>query len=343
MLIKPDQLEAHLKQRVSPLYVIHGDEPLFVAEAGDAIRRAAKDAGCTDREIFIVERGFKWDAFQAAAMNLSLFGDKKLIDLRIPTGSPGVEGAAVLQKLAQNADSGQIVLITLPRADKTMQATVWFKALQSAADVIPIFPIEREALPRWISQRFARFNLRAENDAIALLAAQCEGNMLAARQEIEKLALLYPVPEGANERLLTLAEVESATGDVAHYNVFELSEAWLDGDCARALHLLHALKNEGEAPTLMVWQFSEDVHALCAVRADTMKGVSASQAVMNARVWGRRQRAMERAAKRVPNAVLPKLLRRLADLDALAKGLKFNQKQLDIWNAMEEAIVEMTT
>jgi DNA polymerase-3 subunit delta len=313
---------------------------LFIAECGDAIRAAALAAGIAEREVFIVERGFKWDALEASASNFSLFGDRKLFDVRIPNGKPDATGAAFLTRYAESSeDSSNVLLVTLPRADKTMQNSAWFSALASHGTVVPVVTVEREALPKWIEQRAKKAGLTLAPDAISFLAASCEGNLLAARQEIEKLALLFPSNEDGSAKTVSLEEVESAISDVARFDVFQLSEAWLAGDAARAIQILKSLEEEGEAPTLIVWQFSEDIHALAAIRAETLHGMPTQQAVRNARVWGRRAGAMERANARVGNATIPKLLRRLSDLDALAKGLKFNMKQRDLWQALTDAVL----
>jgi DNA polymerase III, delta subunit len=331
--IRFDDLEQHLAQTLAPLYLIHGDEPLFIQEAGDAVRAAASQAGCTEREVFIVEQGFKWDQFRVASGNRGLFGDRQLLDVRIPNGKPGVEGAKVLESYAQTFDDQQVTMITLPRADRTMQATAWFKALSTKAVIVPIQPLTREALPRWFESRLKKHGLRAKPDALAMLALYYENNLLAARQEIDKLALLFPDAE------LDVAHIESAITDAARYDVYALSEAWLAGDAPRALRLMNALQQEGEAPTLLVWQFAEDVHALCAVRAKTLQGESVAQAVREARVWGKRQAALERAAKRVPNADLPKLLDTLAKLDASAKGLVPDKAYRDIWQSLTSSML----
>lgn len=326
--VRFEDLKKHLAQTLAPFYLIHGDEPLFIQEAGDEIRAAAMRAGCTEREIFVVEQGFKWDNFRVASGNLGLFGERRFMDVRIPTGKPGTEGAKVLERYAQTLDDQQIAMVTLPRADRTMQATAWFKALSAAAVVVPIQPLAREALPRWFEARLGKHGLRATPDVLAMLALHYENNLLAAQQEIEKLALLFPNGE------LDVAQVESAIADVARYDVYELSEAWLAGDAPRVTRLMRSLQQEGEAPTLLVWQFSEDVHALCAVRAKTLQGIPAAQAVREARVWGKRQAAMEKAARRVPNADLPKLLNTLAKLDASAKGLIVDNTYRDIWQSL---------
>jgi DNA polymerase-3 subunit delta len=313
--VRSDDLAVHLARGLTPLYVVHGDEPLTALEAGDAIRAAARENGCEQRDVIIVEPGFKWDAFIGANANLGLFASRKLIDLRIPGGKPGVEGGKALEAYAANLNPDNVTLITLPRLDRATQASAWFTALAEAGVTVAVHPVEREALPAWIAARLARQNQRASSDVLALLADHCEGNLLAARQEIEKLALL--LPEGG----LTLEAVLAIVADVARYDVFQLSAAWLAGDAERALRILAALETEGESITLAVWQLGEDLHALANVHAAMKSGVPVATAVRNARVWGKRQAALERAARRVAPQSIGPLVTHLARIDALAKGL----------------------
>lgn len=315
MQLKLQDLTSHLARGVQSLYVVHGDEPLLALEAADAIRAAARGAGAVDREVLVVEPGFKWDAFLGANANASLFGDRKCVDLRIPSGKPGAEGAKALVAYASQPNPDNITLVTLPRVDRATQSSEWFEALSEAGVTVAVYPVERDALPGWISARLARQKQRASRETLAFLADACEGNLLAARQEIEKLALL--LPEGD----LDHAAVEAAVADVARFDVFELSEAWLAGDAARAVRILRALQAEGDAPTLPIWQLSEDVHAIAMVTAMVRSGTPASAAVRNARVWGKRQAALERAVARVAPSTIAGMLGALARLDALAKGI----------------------
>jgi DNA polymerase-3 subunit delta len=282
MQLRPDDLATHLARQVAPLYVVHGDEPLAALEAGDAIRAAARRAGCEDREVLVVEPGFRWDAFIAANANMGLFGGRKLVDLRIPGGKPGTEGGKALEAYAGNPNPDNITLITLPRLDRTTQSSSWLCALAEAGVSIAVQPPDRRDLPRWIAARLARQDQKASADVLEYLAERCEGNLLAARQEIEKLALLLPAGH------LELAAVESAAADVARFDVFQLSEAWLAGDAVRKLRILAALRAEGETVTLATWQIAEDLHALSAVQAEARAGASIATALRNARVWGRR-------------------------------------------------------
>ncbi len=313
--VKYDDLADHLQRGVKPLYVVHGDEPLLTLEAGDAIRAAARGAGAIERDVLVVEPGFKWDAFLGANANGSLFGDRRFVDLRIPSGKPGVEGGKALEGYAANPNPDNVTLVTLPRLDRATQASAWFSALADAGVTVAVYPVERDALPGWISGRLARQKQRATRETLLFLAENCEGNLLAARQEIEKLALLLPEGE------LDHAAVENAVADVSRYDIFELSEAWLGGDAARVVRVLRALEAEGDAPTLAVWQLSEDVHALATVVALMRSGTPASAAVRTARVWGKRQAALERAVHRVAPSEISPLLVATARLDALSKGI----------------------
>src|ERR1700736_2083453 len=315
MRLRPEQLSAHLAQGLAPLYVIHGDEPLLAIEAGDAIRAAARAAGCEEREVLVVEPGFKWDAFSAASRNLGLFGTRKLVDLRIPGGKPGVEGAGVLHDSAPNPTPDTTILITLPRLDRATSSSSWFAALEQGGITLEVFPLERADLPRWIASRLERQRQRASAETLQFLADTTEGNLLAARQEVQKNGLL--LPEGEPQQ----AAVENAVADVARFDVFQLSEAWLSGDTARACRILAALENEGEGVPLLLWQLGEDLHALATVLASTASGTPVAIAVRSARVWGKRQTAIERAARRFPPSAIQPLLLRLARLDALAKGI----------------------
>jgi DNA polymerase-3 subunit delta len=313
--LRADDLAAHLAKTLAPLYVVHGDEPLLALEAGDMIRAAARAAGIEEREVLVVEPGFKWDAFLSANANMGLFGGRRLVDLRIPSGKPGAEGGKALEIYAANPNPDNVTLVTLPRPDRAAQASTWFGALAKAGVAIAVQPIERDLLPRWIGTQLGRQKQRAGADTLAFLADNCEGNLLAARQEIEKLALLMPEGE------LDHAAVEAAIADVARYDVQAASEAWLAGDAARALRVLSVLEAEGETAILPLWQIGEDLHALANVLTQTREGVPLPVAIRNARVWGRRQAALERAARRVaPSAIAP-MLAALARLDALAKGL----------------------
>ena len=277
MQLKHEDLADHLQRGVKALYVVHGDEPLLALEAGDAIRAAARAAGVVERDVLVVEPGFKWDAFLGANANASLFGDRKFVDLRIPSGKPGVEGGKALEAYAANPNPDNVTLVTLPRLDRATQSSAWFSAMAGAGVTVAVYPVDRDALPGWIAARLARQRQRATRETLTFLAEACEGNLLAARQEIEKLALLLPEGELAHDA------VEAAVADVARFDIFELSEAWLAGDAARAVRILRALEAEGEAPTLAIWQLVRGRARAC--------GRHDARALRHARLRRRAQRA----------------------------------------------------
>jgi DNA polymerase-3 subunit delta len=315
MQVTGRKLSEHLERTLAPIYVVHGDEPLLAIEAGDAIRAAARRQGCDEREVLVAERDFRWDAFVAAGANRGLFGGRKLVDLRIPGGKPGIEGARALETYGERPNPDQVLLVTLPRLDRAVQSSGWFTALASAGVAVAVYPLERDELPPWIATRLGRQQQRARPETLSFLADRCEGNLFAAQQEIEKLGLLLPAGDLPHDA------VEQAVANVSRFDVFQLSEAWLIGDAARAIRIVAALEAEGEGIQLLLWQLGEDLHALATIQAAIAAGTPAATAVRNARVWGKRQAAMERAARRLrPEAVLP-LLRDLARLDAVSKGI----------------------
>jgi DNA polymerase III subunit delta len=331
MEIRPNQLSAHLERGVAPVYVVHGDEPLLATEACDAIRAAARRAGFDERDVLVVEPGFRWDAFVATSANRGLFGVRRLIDVRIPSGKPGSDGAKALEAFTARADSELLLLVTLPRLDRAAQTSAWFTALARAGVAIAVYPLERSELPAWIAARLARQGQRVSRPTLALLADRCEGNLLAAQQEIEKLGLL--LPEGA----LADDAVERAVTDVARYDVFQLSETWLAGDPSRTLRIVAALEAEGESIQLLLWQLSEDIHALAALLDSVAAGTPMAAAVRNIRAWGKRQTAFERAARRLDGASVEALLVALARLDALSKGVGRG----NVWDELRTVVLAL--
>ncbi|GAB4172308.1 MAG: DNA polymerase III subunit delta [Rhodocyclaceae bacterium] len=321
--LRPEQLQAHLARTLAPLYVLHGDEPLLVIEAADAIRAAARAAGFAEREVLVAAPGFQWDALDLAAGNLSLFGARKLIDLRLPGGKPGREGAEALIRHCSRLGEGLLTLISLPQLDWTQRKSAWFQALQRAGIAVELDAPELERLPAWIDERLRRQGQSASAEALEFIAAQVEGNLLAAHQEIRKLALLYPA--GA----LDLAQVEDAVLNVARYDVEKLRMALAEGAGARCARLLDGLRAEGAAPPLVLWSFATEIRMLAAVRRAMDRNQPAAAALKQARVFdGRRARALERSARRLTARALAAALSHAARIDRTIKGLRRG----DVWD-----------
>ena len=329
MQLKAQSLASDLARTLRPVYVIHGDEPLLVLECAQAVIGAATRAGFADREVMVADTGFAWAEVASANQSMSLFGSKRVIDLRLPTGKPGTEGARVLEAIGGNPSPDNVLLIRSPRFDRTGLSSVWFGALEEAGASVAVFPLERSDLPRWIGERLARNKQRAGGEVLEYLADLTEGNLLAAQQEIDKLALLLPQGE------LTLEAIEAVVANVARYDNAELSEALLSGDVPRVCRILAGLESEGESVVFVLWQVTEDTHALIAIAQAVENGQRLPDALRNARVFGKRQSAMERAARRVDGRALAALLPELALLDRVSKGIGRG----DIWDALREYLL----
>ena len=258
MLLRPEQLAAHLDKPLAPLYLLHGDEPLLVIEAGDAIRAAARREGFEEREVIVVGTGFKWDELFLAAGNMSLFGGSKLVDLRIPSGKPGREGSEALQRYISTLGPGIVTLITLPELDWQAKKAAWVIALSNAGVAIECNAPPPPRLPQWIAERMARQQQTAPRAALDFIAAHVEGNLLAAHQEIQKLGLLYPPGE------VTLEQIEGAVMNVARYDVSDLRDALKARDTVRAARTLEGLKGEDAAPPLVLWALATEARSALA-------------------------------------------------------------------------------
>lgn len=328
MQLRPEALEPHLAKGLAPLYVITSDEHLLALEAADKIRRAARAAGHTERDVLTVERSFKWGELLAANQALSLFGDKKLIELRIPSGKPGKDGSAALQAYAKDLSPDNLTLITLPKLDWQTAKASWVASLQQAAVYIEIPNIERAQLPGWIGQRLSAQGQSAERNALDFIADRVEGNLLAAHQEIQKLGLLHAPGK------LSFEQVQDAVLNVARYDVFKLSEAMLMGDPARLARMLEGLKGEGEALPLVLWAVSEEIRTLLKLKAGMAQGRPLGALLKEYRIWGPRERMMEPALRRISLPTLEAALQEAAQVDKMVKGLRAKAFAGDAWDAM---------
>ncbi|WP_306394601.1 DNA polymerase III subunit delta [Telluria beijingensis] len=328
MQLRLEALDGHLSKGLAPLYVITSDEHLLALEAADRIRKTARAQGYTERDVLTVERSFKWGELLAANQALSLFGDKKLIELRIPTGKPGKDGSAALQSYAKDLSPDNLTLITLPKLDWQTAKSSWVTALQQAAVYIDIPNVERAHLPGWIGQRLSSQGQSAERQSLDFIADRVEGNLLAAHQEIQKLGLLYEPGK------LGFEQVHDAVLNVARYDVFKLSEAMLGGDPARLARMLEGLKGEGEALPLVLWAVSEEIRTLLKLKTGMAQGRPLGALLKEYRIWGPRERMMEPALRRVSLGTLEAALQEAAQVDRMVKGLRSKQFAGDAWDAM---------
>jgi DNA polymerase-3 subunit delta len=332
--LNQENFAAQLAQRLAPVYLISGDEPLLVGEAADAIRQHARAAGFDGREVFFIERGggVSWDAIRCAAQSLSLFAQRRIVEIRMPTGRPGsAAGAAALLQLVESAGADLLLLIITGRLERDVQSAEWVELVQQRGAWLPVWPVERARLPQWLRTRLHAAGLTADEEAIALLAERTEGNLLAARQEIDKLALLHPAaPIGA-------AQVAASSADGARFDVFQLGAAVAQGNAARALRILSGLRAEGVEAVLVIWSLVRELRSLqTAARSEgagagtgrgwSRPGPGTGPAVMAAQG--------QRRASRLPYV---RLTMRAARADRMAKG----QASGDPWDEMMLLVLEL--
>ena len=339
------QLHAHLQKGLRSLYTLHGDEALLVQEAADTIRATARAQGYIERSVHVVSGAhFDWSEVLAAGGSLSLFADRQILEIRIPTGKPGKDGSPMIQQLAQSADGNDstLTLFILPKLDNATKKGAWFVALDQFGVTLQVESVERAQLPQWIAQR-----LKLQNQTVAagqegqaclqFFADRVEGNLLAAHQEIQKLGLLYPEGE------LSLEQVESAVLNVARYDVFKLSEAVLSGQVARVQRMLDGLQAEGEAAVLVHYTLAEDVRALKRVKDAIAEGRPMPMALREQRIWGVREKLFERVLPRISGARLAQLLQNAHQVDGIVKGLKVADWPTDPWQALQRLALRVAS
>ena len=339
------QLQAHLQKGLRSLYTLHGDEALLVQEAADAIRAAARQQGYTERSVHVVSGAhFDWSEVLAAGGSMSLFAERQILEIRVPTGKPGKEGSPMIQQLAQSAEGNDstLTLFILPRLDSATKKGAWFGALEQFGVSLQIDSLDRAQLPQWIAQR-----LKLQNQSVAsgqdgqnclqFFADRVEGNLLAAHQEIQKLSLLYPAGE------LTHAQVESAVMNVARYDVFKLSEAVLAGQVARVQRMLDGLQAEGEAAVLVHYTLAEDIRALKRVKDAMAEGRPLPMALREQRIWGAREKLFERVLPKLSTARLAQLLKNAHQVDGIVKGLKVADWPTDPWQALQRLALKVSS
>ena len=335
MQLNPAQLSAHLAKGLKSLYTLLGDEPLLIQEALDTIRTAARAQGFTERTSHTVSGAhFDWSEVLAAGGSLSLFADKQILELRMPSGKPGKEGSTALQHLVEQSrgNDSTLTLVMLPRLDRATKATAWFAALESGI-TLEVAPVERAALPQWIAQRLGAQAQRVAagvegQRTLQFFADRVEGNLLAAHQEIQKLALLHPAGE------LSFEQIEGAVLNVARYDVFKLSESVLAGQHARVQRMLDGLQAEGEAAVLVHYTLAEDIRALKRVKDAINRGSPLPMALREQRVWGNKERLFERVLPRLNDLALAHLLQSAHQVDGIVKGLKQPDWPTEPWQAL---------
>ena len=345
MNLAPAQLQEHLKRGLKSLYTLHGDEPLLLQEFADALRLEARQQGYTERTVHTVSGAhFDWSGVLASGGSLSLFADKQMVEIRIPSGKPGKEGSVALQQIAERAgraggDDSTLTIVILPRLDSLTSKGAWFGALDSFGISVKFDPIDRRMLPQWISQRLQLQGQRVAageegQRTLQFFSDRVEGNLLAAHQEIQKLALLYPAQSGASDGTLSFEQVENAVLNVARYDVFKLSEAVLGGQAVRVARMLDGLQSEGESEVLVHWALAEDIRSMKRVKDAISAGRPMPMALRENRVWGVKEKLFERVLPNISDATLANLLTAAHKVDGIVKGLKQPDWPANGWQAL---------
>ena len=327
MKLNPAQLGKHLQGALAPVYVISGDEPLLCQEAADAIRAATREQGFSERLVFNADNNFDWGNLLQAGASLSLFAEKRLLELRLGNGKPSDKGAALLEYLARPAED-TVLLISLPKLDGNAQKSKWGKALIEGAHTqfVQIWPVDAHQLPQWIRQRLAQSGLSASAEAVDMIAIRVEGNLLAAAQEIEKLKLLA---EGTQ---IDVDTVQAAVADSARFDVFGLIDAALNGEAAHALRMLEGLRGEGVEPPVILWALAREIRLLATIAQQYAQGMPLDKAFSAARppVWDKRRPLVSKALQRLSATRWAALLQDAQQIDAQIKG----QAQGDPWTGL---------
>ncbi len=320
MRVNLGQLDRALKNLV-PVYLVSGDEPLQLNEAADAIRAAGKEAGYASREIFTVDSHFNWNEFMAIAASGSIFSEKKIIDLRFSTATPGQAGGKMLIEWCQQANPDYLLLITLPKIDKKSQQTRWFQAIDKAGVVLQIWPIQGRDLIPWLTQRATKLGIHLQPQAVKSLAVRVEGNLLAAAQEIEKLYVLY----GSTD--IDVDKLEAAVGNSARFDVYSLTQPLFAGKLRRVDKILQGLKAEAVAPPVIVWALAKELRILMRILTGLRHGEAKSAIYRELGLWEQRQREIEALLPALQLNTLYQALTLSAKADRQIKG----QERGDYW------------
>ncbi len=332
MHLRPEQLASHLQKQLLPLYVVSGDEPLLVQEASDLIRRHAREQGCTDRQVIDASpKNFDWQEILSSASSMSLFSERKLVELRLPSGKPGAAGSKALCAYVELASPDDVLLIIAGKIDKQSMKSKWVKTLEKGGAIIQLWPISAKDLPRWLQQRVANAGMSIDPDALQFLCERVEGNLLAAAQEIEKLKLLI---DGTN---ITAEAVTGAVSDNARYNLFEMVDSALRGDASSSLRMLHGLRAEGTEATVVLWALSREIRTINLVQADCRNGQNVQQALRNQRVWNNRIQLMQGACTRHNTESVATILEMSAQADGSIKGFADGKP----WDNLEALVVAL--
>ncbi len=315
MKLKPEQLSSQLKKGLSPVYLITGDEPLLSEESCDLLRQNLQQQGFSEREVLHVDGSFSWEYLLECANALSLFAEKKIIELRLGGSKLNKKSSEILQQYLNNPAPDNILLIIADKLDGNSKKSAWFKAVDKSGVVVEIWPVETEQLPNWIRQRAAQIELQLDDDAIQFLCDRIEGNLLAAKQELSKLSLLF------KSQVVTAEDVVDAVSDSSRYDIYGLADAALQGQPARCTKILQVLRQDGTEPPVVLWSLSKELRSLAAIQSAQQNGQSFDAVCQRERIWGKRKPLARQAARRLSTEQINKALQQCAEVDKIVKGM----------------------
>ncbi|MCV6610126.1 MAG: DNA polymerase III subunit delta [Amphritea sp.] len=314
MKIKPEQLGANLGQPPAPVYLITGDETLLVEESCDLIRHHLTGIGFSERETLHAEAGFKWEYLLECANALSLFAEQKIIELRLGSSKPNKQASEILREYLERPAPDNVLLIIADKLDGTAKKSAWFKAIDKQGVIVEIWPVELQQLPGWLNNRARQIGLNLDNDATQLLCERIEGNLLAAKQELDKLNLLYP------GQTLTADMVMDSVSDSSRYDIYGLTEAAIQQQVGRCSKIIEVLRQEGTEAAVALWAISREIRSLLAIQQGLQNGTPFDTICQKERIWGKRKNWVRAAAQRIHPVSLKQMLSRCAEADMQIKG-----------------------
>ena len=315
MKVRPEQLSSQIAKGLSPVYLVTGDEPLLSEESCDALRQKLQQQGFTEREVLHVDGSFSWEYLLECANALSLFAEKKIIELRLGGSKLNKKASEILQQYLSNPAPDNILLIIAEKLDGSSKKSAWFKAVDKAGVIVEVWPVETEQLPNWIRQRAAQIELNLDDEAVQLLCDRIEGNLLAAKQELSKLSLLF------THQVVTAEDVVTAVSDSSRYDIYGLSDAALQGEPARCNKILQVLRQDGTEAPVVLWALSKELRSLAAIQHAQQSGKSFDQVCQQERIWGKRKPLARQAARRVSPQQIQQALKYCAETDKIVKGM----------------------
>jgi DNA polymerase-3 subunit delta len=330
-MLRANQLAASLKRGLAPVYLIGGEEPLLLQECCDQVRQAAKEHGFIERELLQVERDFDWSELQQAAAP-SLFATQKIIDLRLRSGKPGREGAKVLTEWAKAPDPNVVLLVSCEKWDAASRKSKWAASLEKAGQRVDIWPIKAHELPAWLEQRMQQHGMQPEPEVVSILADRLEGNLLAARQEIDRLALI----KGAG--VITVKDVLRVVADSSRFDAFALAEHMLAGNLHDGLRVAAGLKRLDTPLPMLLGALLRELKTVEAFRLAMRKGEQESAVFRRLNVWFNRQNTVRSAARRLNTRQLFGAFQSLALIDRQSKGRAAG----DAWQSIDDLLLSLS-